>query len=44
MIKSNGSLTDKFKLAKEAGFEGVELNVPGIDVEQAKAAAAGKWT
>ena len=28
MIKSKGSLTDEFKLAKEAGFEGVELNVP----------------
>ncbi len=39
MIKSNGSLADKFTLAKEAGFEGVELNVPGIDVEQAKEAA-----
>lgn len=39
MIKSEGSLTDKFKLAKEAGFEGVELAVPGVNVEEAKAAA-----
>ena len=39
MIKSSGSLTDKFKLAKEAGFEGVELNVPGVDVQAAKKAA-----
>ena len=39
MIKSDGSLTDKFKLAKQAGFEGVELSVPGVDVEAAKAAA-----
>ncbi len=39
MIRSDGSLTDKFKLAKEAGFEGVELSVPGVDVEAAKAAA-----
>ena len=39
MIKSKGSLTEKFAMAKEAGFEGVELNVPGINVEEAKAAA-----
>jgi L-ribulose-5-phosphate 3-epimerase len=39
MIKSKGSLTDKFKLAKEAGFEGVEPNVPGFNVKEANAAA-----
>jgi len=39
MIKSKGSLTDKFNMAKEAGFEGVELNVPGINIEAAKKAA-----
>ncbi|MDA7906937.1 sugar phosphate isomerase/epimerase [bacterium] len=39
MIRSKGSLTDKFNMAKEAGFEGVELNVPGIDIEAAKKAA-----
>ena len=39
MIQAGGSLTDKFKAAKEAGFEGVELNVPGIDVEANIAAA-----
>jgi hexulose-6-phosphate isomerase len=39
MIKSDGSLVDKFRLAKEAGFEGVELNVPGVNVEEAKLAA-----
>ena len=39
MIGVKGSLTDKFKAAKEAGFEGVELNVPGIDVEACKQAA-----
>ncbi|MCG8653537.1 MAG: sugar phosphate isomerase/epimerase [Pirellulales bacterium] len=39
MIRVPGSLTDKFKVAKEAGFEGVELSVPGINVEQAKTAA-----
>jgi hexulose-6-phosphate isomerase len=39
MIRSNGSLTDKFKLAKQAGFDGVELSVPGVDVEASLAAA-----
>ncbi len=40
MIGVKGSLTDKFKAAKEAGFEGVELNAPGINVDAAKEAAA----
>jgi len=39
MIRSKGSLTEKFNIAKEAGFEGVELNVPGINVDAAKKAA-----
>jgi len=39
MIQHPGNLSDKFHLAKQAGFAGVELNVPGIDVEAAKAAA-----
>ncbi len=39
MIKVPGTLTDKFNAAKEAGFEGVELAAPGIDVEAATAAA-----
>lgn len=39
MISAEGSLTDKFKLAKQAGFEGVELSVPGVDAEAAKAAS-----
>lgn len=34
MIKVKGSLTDKFAAAKEAGFDGVELNSPGIDVAE----------
>lgn len=40
MIRVEGSLLDKFNAAKEAGFEGVELNVPGINVKEAKEAAA----
>lgn len=40
MIKlKDGSLSDKFKLAKQAGFEGVELKAPNIDVEEANRAA-----
>ena len=39
MIRVPGTLTDKFKAAKKAGFEGVELAAPGIDVEAAIAAA-----
>ena len=38
MIRSKGSLTDKFRIAKEACFEGVELNVPGINIDAAKQA------
>ncbi|TWU02683.1 sugar phosphate isomerase/epimerase family protein [Stieleria varia] len=39
MIGVKGSLLDKFKVAKEAGFEGVEMNAPGFPVEEAIAAA-----
>ncbi|TWU17737.1 endonuclease 4 [Novipirellula galeiformis] len=39
MIGVKGSLADKFAAAKEAGFEGVELNAPGFNVEEANAAA-----
>ena len=40
MIKGNGGLTEKFKTAKEAGFLGVEMNAPGVDVEEVKKAIA----
>jgi hexulose-6-phosphate isomerase len=33
-----GSLTDKFKAAKEAGFQGMEMDSPGMDVEETKRA------
>ncbi|MDP1589193.1 MAG: sugar phosphate isomerase/epimerase, partial [Prosthecobacter sp.] len=29
MIKSGANLTEKFKIAKEAGFMGVEMGFPG---------------
>ncbi len=34
----DGSLTDKFKLAKQAGFKGIELNTPGNDIDEVKKA------
>lgn len=34
MVKVKGSLTDKFAAAKQAGFDGIELNSPGIDVDE----------
>jgi len=38
MVKVDGSLTDKFNAAKAAGFAGIEMNSPGMDVEQTKTA------
>jgi len=39
MIKmKEGTLTERFKLAKEAGFKGVELNCPGNDVADVRKA------
>ena len=40
MVNVNGSLTDKFKAAKEAGFMGIEMNSPGMNVEETKKAIA----
>jgi hexulose-6-phosphate isomerase len=40
MIKVPGGLKDKFAAAKEAGFAGVELNAPGFQVDEVKAAIA----
>ncbi len=39
MIGVKGTLEEKFAAAKAAGFEGVELNTPGVDVEAARAAS-----
>jgi L-ribulose-5-phosphate 3-epimerase len=38
MIGVDGSVEDKFRAAKEAGFQGVELDSPGVDVEAVRAA------
>lgn len=40
MVKVEGTLIDKFNAAKEAGFHGIELNAPGMDVEETKKAIA----
>ena len=40
MIKSSGGLVEKFKIAKEAGFKGVEMGFPGNDVAETKRAIA----
>lgn len=39
MIKVKGTLEYKFRVAKAAGFEGVEVNVPGINVDEVNAAS-----
>lgn len=41
MVNVKGaSLADKFKLAKQAGFQGIELSCPGNDVDEVKTAIA----
>ncbi len=40
MVQVEGSLTDKFKAAKEAGFAGIEMNSPGMNIEATKIAIA----
>lgn len=39
MIKAGDTLEEKFTAALEAGFEGVEVHAPGVDVAEAGAAA-----
>lgn len=39
MVRVGDTLTDKFVAAQNAGFDGIELNAPGFDVEAAKKAA-----
>ncbi len=40
MVKVKGSLTDKFNAVKEAGFDGIEMNSPGMNVDETKIAIA----
>lgn len=40
MVNVPGSLTDKFKVLKEVGFDGVEMDAPGMKVDDTKQAIA----
>ncbi len=40
MVKVKGSLTDRLKAAKAAGFVAIEMNSPGMKVEETKQAIA----
>jgi hexulose-6-phosphate isomerase len=40
MVRVNGTLTDKFRAVKEAGFHGIEMDSPGMDVAETKKAIA----
>lgn len=38
MVRVNGSLTEKFRAAQEAGFDGIEMNAPGMKVDETRKA------
>jgi len=38
MVQVSGSLTEKFSAAKNAGFDGIELNTPEVDIRAARKA------
>ena len=40
MVNVPGSLTDKFRVLKEVGVDGVEMDCPGMDVEATRKAIA----
>ena len=40
MVNVSGSLTDKFQAVKAAGFEGIEMDAPGMNVEETRIAIA----
>lgn len=40
MVQGSGSVIDKFRAAKEAGFDGIELDSPGIDIDATRKAIA----
>ncbi|MEX2381206.1 MAG: TIM barrel protein [Opitutales bacterium] len=40
MVNVPGSLTERFTVVKEVGFAGIEMNSPGMDVEETKEAIA----
>ena len=40
MVRVEGSLTDKFKAVKAAGFDGIEMDAPGMNVAETNKAIA----
>lgn len=40
MVKGKGSLEEKFRIAKSAGFDGIELNAPKFEVDEVRNAIA----
>lgn len=40
MVRVPGTLTEKFKAVQEAGFDGIEMNAPGMNVEETRRAIA----
>jgi len=38
MVKEGGSMAEKFDVARAAGFDGIELNAPGFDVDEVASA------
>ena len=40
MVRVDGSLTDKFRVLKEVGFDGIEMDSPGMKVDETKKAIA----
>lgn len=40
MVKVPGSLSEKFTVLREVGFDGIEMDSPGMDVEETKKAIA----
>lgn len=40
MVQVKGTLTEKFKAVKEAGFDGIEMDAPGMNVEETRKAIA----
>jgi len=40
MVRVDGSLIDRFRAAKQAGFDGIEMDSPGMNVEETRKAIA----
>jgi len=40
MVKVPGTLTEKFQAVKDAGFDGIEMDAPGMNVDETKKAIA----